>query len=211
MGGYENGSQASRRTAELMKDVLESIESEEGIESLLIKEIKRIDKEVKKEYAAADNGGSGTTLAAALIFGKHMHWIGVGDSRIYIIRGEEIVQVTQDHTYKMQLRRSVEKGLIPSGFAEKHPQRNALTSYIGSGDIKYISTNKAGLDLKPGDIVLLCSDGLVKSLDDGRISKIIRDCLGDMNAAARQLTVQAFDSSDGSKDNTTVVLMKFNE
>ena len=211
MGGLENGSKASRIATDLLKDAFNRINTEEKIETILIKEIDHIDFCVKEECTTPEGGRSGTTLVAAVILGKHLHWVGVGDSRIYVLRGKEIVQVTQDHTFKMLLREDVDKGLIPQEVADEHPQRNALTSYVGSGNIEYINTNKAGLDLIHGDVVLLCSDGLVKSLSDEGIASIIHDHYGDMNEAAQQLTLQSFDSSDGAKDNTTVVLMQFFE
>jgi len=211
MGGLENGSKASRLATDLMRDVMERIKADDNIEAVLINEIYRIDSCVNKECATENGGGGGTTLVAALILGRNLHWVGVGDSRVYIMRGREIVQVTQDHTYEMQLRKSVEEGLLPQEVADEHPQRNALISYIGSGNVQHINTNKAGLEMMHGDIVLLCSDGLVKSLADERIADIVYANYGDMKEAAKQLTLRSFDSSDGSKDNTTVVLMQFVE
>jgi len=213
MGGLENGDIASRLATDLMKVVLENthMHKSNSIEAMFIDEIDRIDMCIRKECTPKDGGNAGTTLVAALILGKQLYWVGVGDSRIYILRGEEFVQVTQDHIYKMQLLKDVDRGLIPQEAADEHPQRNALISYVGSGNIQYINTNKSGLDLLHGDIVLLCSDGLVKSLDDGRIATIIKNNYGDMKEAAQQLTLQSFDSSDGGKDNTTVVLMQYFE
>ena len=211
MGGLENGSKASQLATELTKDVFERIQSDDRIEALLIREIDRIDQCVMKECGGGDGLTAGTTLVAAMVLGKHLHWIGVGDSRIYVMRGDEIVQVTQDHTYMMKLQKSVEDGLISQEVADTHPQRGALISYVGSGSIQYVNTNKAGLSLIHGDIVLLCSDGLTKSLDDKRIAAIIRTWYGDMKKTAQQLILQAFDTGSGAKDNTTVVLMQYLE
>jgi len=210
MGGLENGSLASRLATDMLKDVLEKVHTEENIEAIFKNVIYEIDFRVKEE-CTNEGGAGGTTLVAAIILGKHLHWVGVGDSRVYVLRGKEIVQVTQDHIFKMQLLENVDRGLIPQEVADEHPQRNALISYVGSGDIKYINTNKAGLDLIHGDVVLLCSDGLTKSLSDERISGIVQEYYGGMKEAAQQLTLQSFDSGDGAKDNTTVVLMQFFE
>ena len=209
MGGLENGGKASILATDLMKEVFESIQTPERIEALLLEEIRKIDLRVKKEVGKGGGFNAGTTLVAAMILGKQLYWIGVGDSRVYVLRGEEIVQVTQDHNYEAQLRKSVEQGLISQKDADAHPQKAALTSFVGSGNIRFINTNKAGLDLLNGDMVLLCSDGLTKSLDDENIAEIMRTNFGDMQEAAKQLTLQSFDSGDGAKDNTTVVLMQY--
>ena len=211
MGGLENGSKASQLATELMKDVFEKIRTEDGIEELLLQEIDKIDMRVMEECGTSEGLHAGTTLVAAMILGNHLHWVGVGDSRIYVMRGEEIVQVTQDHTFMMKLNKSVEDGLISREEADAHPQRGALISYVGSGSIQYVNTNKAGLVLLHGDIVLLCSDGLTKSLDDESILSIIQTWYGDMKETAQQLTLQSFDLGDGAKDNTTVVLMQYLE
>ena len=211
MGGLENGSKASLLATELMKEVFEKIQTEEGIEALLLKEIDKIDIQVMEECGISEGLHTGTTLVAAMILGNRLHWVGVGDSRIYVMRGDEIVQVTQDHTFMMKLKKSVEEGLISQEDADAHPQRGALISYVGSGNIQYVNTNKAGLDLLHGDIILLCSDGLTKSLDDESIVNIIQTWYGDMKETAQQLTLQSFDLGDGAKDNTTVVLMQYLE
>jgi protein phosphatase len=212
MGGLENGDKASLLVTEHMSRILENIHpDDDAIETRLIEEMYVIDRRVLDECRSENGGNAGTTLVAALILGNLLHWVGVGDSRIYILRQGEIVQVTQDHTYMLLLQKKVEEGLISAEDAEENPQKGALISYIGSGDVQYINSNKAGLVLLHGDIVLLCSDGLTKSLDDARIADIVHMYYGNMKEAAQQLTLQSFDSSDGSKDNTTVVLMQYFE
>ena len=211
MGGLENGDKASKLAAEKFTDFFVGVNSSDGIEKLLLREIDIIDLQIKEECGFGDGMMAGTTVVAALILGKQLHWIGVGDSRIYVLRGDEIVQVTTDHVFKLKLLEKVDLGLITQEEADSHPQRGALISYVGSGDIKYINTNKSGLDLVHGDVVLLCSDGLIKALNDNQIAEIIKTWYGDMKEAANQLTLQAFDSSDGGKDNITVVLMQYLE
>ncbi|MDR3304685.1 MAG: protein phosphatase 2C domain-containing protein [Clostridiales Family XIII bacterium] len=211
MGGLENGDKASRLAADLMAGVFDSIRSEEGVEARLVEEVHNIDTRVRSECRPESGGNTGTTLVAALILGNRLHWVGVGDSRIYILRSGEIVQVTKDHTYMLELMKKAEEGLISPEEAEAHPQKGALISFIGCGNIQHINTNKAGLDLLHGDVVLLCSDGLTKSLPDQRIAEIVKTYYGDMKEAAQQLTLQSFDSSDGPKDNTSVVLMQYLE
>ena len=211
MGGLDNGDKASKLTTELIKEVFDNVTTDEGLETYLINEVGKIDLRVREECGFGDSMTTGTTLVAALIFRNYLHWIGIGDSRIYVLRGDEIVQVTQDHTFMMTLKKQVEDGLITQEEADTHPQRGALISHIGSGTIRHINSNKAGLRLLHGDIALLCSDGLVKSLDDDEIVSIIQGSYGNMKEAADRLTLMAFDSSDGGKDNTTVVLMQYLE
>jgi protein phosphatase len=152
---------------------------------------------------------SGTTLTAALIYGDRLHWASVGDSRIYILRGGDIVQVSRDHNYSMLLREYVRQGRMEADDAESHPMRGALVSFIGSGNVRYIDTNRTPFALESGDIVLLCSDGLVKSLADEEIQDVVNAGYGDMASAAKSLTLAAFDKGSGSKDNISVILMQY--
>ena len=211
MGGLEDGEKASRIAVDLFSAALEGITGEESIERIFMDEIHKIDASICAA-CGFDPGGmprSGTTLSAVLIYGQNLYWASVGDSRIYILRGEDMVQVSRDHNYAMILNDYVRQGKLSAEEAKGHPKKGALISFVGSGQVRYIDLNTAPFVLSPGDIVLLCSDGLIKSLSDAEIHKIIRRNYGDMDAAAKELTRLAFDTGDGAKDNTSVILMQY--
>jgi protein phosphatase len=208
MGGMENGEKASSLAVQRLAEDLDALESDEGAGVFFQDEIMMLDSLVAGE-CAGERGAAGTTLTAALIYGENLHWASVGDSRIYIVRGDDIVQVNRDHNYMMVLMDQVRSGRITLAEANENPKKGALISFVGAGCVRYMDINSIPFKLLHGDIVLLCSDGLIKSLTNGEIKDIILDNYGDMNTAAHELTIQAFDKGEGSKDNTSVVLMQY--
>ncbi|MDR1272733.1 MAG: protein phosphatase 2C domain-containing protein [Clostridiales Family XIII bacterium] len=210
MGGLDNGEKASNMAVYMVKESLENLESFEDIPSFFAEEAARIDLAIQEE-CSGEGKSAGTTLTAVVIFGGDLYWASVGDSRIYIIREGDIVKVNRDHTYMMLLRESVRKGNITPEEAENHPLKASLISFLGSGHIRYIDTNENPFRLVRGDIVLLCSDGLTKSLTPAEILDVVESHYGDMDSAANDLVIKAFDSSDGPKDNTSVVLLQYFE
>jgi len=153
--------------------------------------------------------GSGTTLLTVLLHGSSLYWLSVGDSRIYIIRGNEIVQTTKDHNYALELQEKVDAGLLSQEEANNDPKKDHLISYIGAPFLEHIDINRSPFQMQYNDIVLLCSDGLTKSLYDDEILEIITQSGSNLSETARLLTVEAFDRSPGALDNTTVVLMQY--
>jgi serine/threonine protein phosphatase PrpC len=152
--------------------------------------------------AAVETGaiGMGTTLTSALILeDERKVYIGhVGDSRAYLISGGEIRQVTEDHSLAGEL---VRNGAITEEAAMSHPARNALTAALGTEMSVPIAIYEE--DLCPGDVVVLCTDGLTGLVN----SKEIREMT---SAIARKEVAQKFvDTANqrGGYDNVTVVLM----
>jgi protein phosphatase len=208
MGGMEMGGDASRLVVESLASNLPAIESCENINAFFEDAIHNLDAEITNRYG---RGTSGTTLSAAVVEGNRLYWASVGDSRIYILRKDEIVQVTRDHNYMLKLKDEVSKGIITDEEANANPKKEALISYIGAGGIELIDSNKDPFMLENGDIVLMCSDGLTKSLSDADIARIISEHYGDIRETARLLPLFAFDAGSGSKDNTSVILIQYLE
>ena len=116
-------------------------------------------------------GQTGSTLAAAVIKDDELYWVSVGDSRIYLYRRGEMTQLTTDHDYARELAREAALGNISPEEAATHPQRQALTSYLGLPFLSEIDRNEDPIILEPGDRILLCSDGLYKTIPDEEISQ----------------------------------------
>jgi protein phosphatase len=212
MGGMKNGELASSLAVRRLAEDMDALDSDEGIAEFFKNEIMTLDSLVAAECGGEDGAGAGTTLTAAIIFEDRLHWASVGDSRIYLIRGEDIAQVNRDHNYrKMILAEHVRQGRMTAEEADQHPRRDALVSFLGAGCVRYMDVNSAPFKLLHGDVTLLCSDGLTKSLTDEEIKDTVLENYGDLNAAARALTLGAFDKGDGSKDNTSVILMQYFE
>jgi protein phosphatase len=128
------------------------------------------------------------------------HIAHLGDSRAYLYRAGELKQLTRDHTL---VQKFVQRGLIDAVTALTHPERHILTKGLGMGvDMKPELTSTP---VTPEDIILLCSDGLTKMLDDASIASILSLAAGDPHQACHSLTEQALNR--GGEDNVTVIVV----
>ena len=142
--------------------------------------------------------GAGTTVTAAVVLNDMLHVASVGDSRAYLIRDGQIARLTRDHTLTQQ---RVDQGLIAPEQADLDPGRNVLTRSLGAGPTVQVDVFPP-LRLAPGDIVLLCSDGLTDMLEDTEIARVVGD--SPPKRAARRLIAAA--NSRGGFDNIAVVV-----
>ena len=131
--------------------------------------------------------------------GEHVTFGHVGDSRAYRVRDDELEQLTDDHSLVGELIRS---GKLTREEADVHPQRSVITRALGTDPDVDVDTFV--VDAKPGDIYLLCSDGLSGMVSDESILSIVRDNRRDLQAAAKALIAAA--NRGGGDDNITVVV-----
>jgi len=210
MGGLEGGEAASSTAAQAMAAALINMDPGCDIPVFLAKQALHINKLVHDlPFESEDGNGAGTTIVAAVIVDKNLYWLAIGDSRIYIIRQNEIETVTRDHSYSMELDELVRTGRMTPQDAAADPMRDALISFLGVADLKLIDCNQNPFILDPGDIVLLCSDGLYRSLSEHDIMDVIKRHGDDIEECARVLPLYAYDKSPGGQDNTSVVILKY--
>jgi protein phosphatase len=205
MGGMESGGAASQLAVEVFKN-----EFKQGITDIprFLEDTIRLAGREVNEFT---KGAGGTTLAAVIADHNKLYWGAVGDSRIYILRKGEIAQLTRDHNYFLTLSEQVKKKEITEKEAKSNPKKDALISFIGMDNLKLIDISPAPLTLQTGDIILLCSDGLTKTLTNEEISEIIFENYGNVEETARLLPVETFDRSPGGQDNIAVVLIQYDK
>jgi PPM family protein phosphatase len=145
--------------------------------------------------------GMGTTLVALAVDGDAAWVAHVGDSRCYRMRDLTLEQVTLDHSL---VEEQVRMGSITADEAARSPLRNVITRAVGSQ--RSITADIAELDLKPGDVILLCSDGLTRELTTGEMVTIL-SAEGDLHAACEKLIDAA--NRSGGNDNITCMLVRF--
>jgi len=158
--------------------------------------------------------GMGATAACAWVIGDQLYTAHVGDSRIYLIREHRITQLTRDHTW---IQEALETGAIDRAAVKNHPNLHVIRRYLGSNippqpDLRlYLAPGEGdqraranqGLMLGPGDVVLLCTDGLSDLLSDSEIMNMLYGrSLQQASAALVELACQR-----GGHDNITVILM----
>jgi serine/threonine protein phosphatase PrpC len=153
----------------------------------------------KKEYL-----GMATTVVAVLVDGKSANLAHVGDSRVYLLRECKLKQLTNDHSW---VNEQLESGAISPDQARSHPLRNVVTRALGGRP--ELQVDLQAHEIKPQDVLLLCSDGLTSMLPDEDIGRIVCEKGADIDAAARALVDEA--NERGGEDNITVLLMKFEE
>ena len=150
----------------------------------------------------AESRGMGTTMTAVLIDGNAAVIGHVGDSRAYLVRGDTITQLTRDHSWVAE---KVRQGLITEAEARDHKWRNVITNALGSRP--QLRLDLFGIDLKDGDLLLLCSDGLSNMLTDQEMLELIRAEANTPLGALSQKLVDAANEA-GGPDNISVVLAK---
>jgi serine/threonine protein phosphatase PrpC len=199
MGGAAAGEVASSTAIEGLRDAF-STAGEETPEGLI--EAARSANRAVWERAEANPAmrGMGTTLVAlALVDGGRLAAVNIGDSRLYLLRGDEFRQVTSDHNLVAEL---VAEGRISKEEAEVHPRRNIMTRALGVDP--YVDVDLFVEDPHPGDRYLLCSDGLPRELRDEHIVAILRR-FADPGDAAKELVEEA--KRRGGNDNITTVVV----
>lgn len=212
MGGMEGGELASQTAVRMLAEDFEE-ELEENIPEFYRKEAVKMDTAVAR--LSGESGKpmhAGTTIVSIIIIEDKLYWLSVGDSRIYIFRGNEFVQVNQEHNYKMYLDLELQAGRISEQeYQERIAKGDALISYLGIGNLSLMDINPVPFRLQGGDTILLCSDGLYKRLDDTEILEIIKCGLPDVEEAAHELTRVVMEKTFGSQDNTSVILIQYNQ
>jgi PPM family protein phosphatase len=198
MGGAQAGEVASRLAAEALRDDGGDGSGEDRVNELVQTANRRVYERATADAAAS---GMGTTVTVALV-GDDQVTIGhVGDSRAYLIRGGELTQLTEDHSLVGELIRS---GKLSREEAESHPQRSVITRALGTDPD--VDVDVFGVPAEPGDLFLLCSDGLTTMVGDGAILGVVEQHADDLDAAARALVGTA--NRGGGEDNITVVFFE---
>ncbi len=208
MGGMENGELASSDVVVYMANQYGANGRIQDVGTYLEKTAYKVNEMIYDRYVS-QGMRVGTTFITTYVDGNQLYWMSVGDSRIYIIRDGEIARLTKDHNYSMELQMMVEKGTMTQEEADSNPQKEALVSYIGIDQLEYIDVSKRPLELLPNDTILLCSDGLTKSISDDKILETLLAQGQSLNEEAHRLIAIALDNNMGSQDNTTVVLMRY--
>ncbi len=144
--------------------------------------------------------GMGTTFVAATICGETMYVANIGDSRLYLISGEEISQVTQDHSLVEEM---IRRGELRREDGRFHPNKNVITRAMGAN--VGVVPDFFEVYLKEGDIILLCSDGLSNMMDDTEIFSVVKMHREDVAKAGEELLRLA--NEYGGRDNISIVLV----
>ena len=198
MGGHNAGDYASKHAIERIVEEVEK--SKDSPVETLERAIQSANRYIRvKSRENEDMNGMGTTVVAATITDDVMYVANVGDSRLYIIN-TEIKQITVDHSLVEEM---VRMGGINREQAREHQDKNIITRAIGAEDELEIDFFQ--VQLKKGDFILLCSDGLTNMIEDEDIRMIL---LGQKDIVGKAEALVEAANRNGGKDNITVVLIE---
>lgn len=207
MGGLSCGEEASRIAVQHFVREYLSVNGEESLPGRLNRSISIANTAVfDLAYNGREDYELGTTLVAVAVFNDQLYWISVGDSRIYLFRDEKLKQLTDDHIYANHLEADVASGRISRDEANAHPEKDYLTSYLGLPSLTEIDQNLEPLQLKGGDIILLCSDGLYDTLQENEIVATLKRRTPNI---AEELVKATMEKNNKYQDNVTVITLKF--
>ena len=203
MGGARAGEVAARLAAAALEEAGTQTRGEPGVTAMIVEANRRIWERALADPATA---GMGTTVTAALVdTDSGTVAIGhVGDSRAYLLRDGALEQLTTDHSLVAEL---VSSGVLTPEEAERHPQRSAITRALGTEPT--VEVEVLTIAGQPGDLFLLCSDGLPTMLSDGEVAAALEAAERDPATAGEALVVAA--NAQGGEDNITVVLFELAE
>jgi len=201
MGGHQRGEVASQTAIELLNDLF-ARDRPEDVAQALKQAYRRANEAIFQQAALTPDGGPmGTTLVAAVIAGKYVTIANIGDSRAYLVRANQLTQITQDHSLVAE---QVAQGQLTEEAARHSPRRNIVTQSLGTTvalDRRMPSIYE--LVLLPEDRLLLCSDGFFDVLtNDDYVTSVVSD---DAQASATQLVTLA--SQRGAADNVSAVIV----
>lgn len=214
MGGHAAGDVASQivvqeffKELRLYTDDTPFLEGNVG--SILRYAMERANHKVARHSdSLPDQRGMGATLVAPLIVRNRLYWISVGDSPLYLLRGNRMTRLNQEHSMARRLDGMVLNGLITQREADQNPDRDCVTSVLFGAVVPEVDCRDHPIDLADGDILIVASDGLL-FLDEPRIATLVHNARNrpSVEISARLLQ-EIRDTDDPDQDNVCLCVVK---
>jgi PPM family protein phosphatase len=214
MGGYNAGEVASGMATTVLVTELQhlleertphEIDAESGLplaQRLLREQIAKANTSIyQASQSQPQYAGMGTTLVVALFYDNRMTVAHIGDSRLYRLRGEELRQITRDHSL---LQEQIDSGMITPEQAKMSQNKNLVTRALGIDPV--VEPEIHEYETHPGDIYLLCSDGLCDMVSDEDMGMVLQTLSSNLKLCAEHLVQMANDN--GGRDNVSVILVR---
>ena len=205
MGGMKHGGEASRNAVDAFLKAYQAKKLEETIPAALQRSVRETNAQVvelARQLGAVE--GIGTTLIATVLHKSFLYYISVGDSGLFHLSRGTLRLMNHPHVFGRFLDQAVARGVMTEQAALEHPERDALTSFIGAEPLEEIDANPDPLRLSPGDTILLASDGLFNTLSVMEIRKVME---GDPRKWPDLLIARTRDKENEFQDNVTVVTL----
>lgn len=200
MGGHEKGDVASL----LISETLEKIERTDFFADFVDEIEDRLSSVNQKLQLMAGDGVIGSTVAGIALQQQHALFYWAGDSRIYLLRDKKLNQLSIDHTYTQEL---IDQGRLTLEKASEHPQKNIITRAVGADSELFIDFEM--IELRHGDLFLVCSDGIEKELSHDDMQAILNTYRRKPQKAGQVVLDEVLER--GARDNVTFVLVEIEE
>ena len=199
MGGAQAGEVASELAASALRgEDSNGLDGTARVDALIQEANRRIFDRASTDPTAS---GMGTTMTVALVEEMTVAIGHVGDSRAYLVRGEQMEQLTEDHSLVNELLKS---GKLSEEEAQIHPQRSVITRAVGTDPD--VDVDGFTIEAEDGDVFLICSDGLTDMVDDEEILELLHHHRDDLDKAVKSLVAAA--NRGGGDDNITAVAFR---
>ena len=214
IGGHRSGEVASEMTVNLISQIVSQSDGGHPLAIFQQGFYAVSEKIVEQAELDASQKGMGATAACVWIIDKQLYIAYAGDSRIYLLRGKRIQQLSRDHTW---VQEALDKGILSRAAIKSHPNLHVIRRYIGSseppepdlrlylrpGETDHEARANQGMILAPGDVVLVCTDGLTDLVNDNEIVNMLQ------GRSLKQMAKALIDLANqrGGHDNITVLLL----
>ncbi len=198
MGGAQAGEVASQLAASALEAGDSGLEGTKRIDALIQEANRLIYDRASTDPTAS---GMGTTMTVALVEGMTVAIGHVGDSRAYLVRGELMEQLTEDHSLVNELLKT---GKLSEEEAQVHPQRSVITRAVGTDPD--VDVDGFTIEAEEGDVFLICSDGLSDMVEDEEILELVHSNRDDLDKAVKALVAAA--NKGGGEDNITAIAFR---
>lgn len=215
IGGHRAGEVAASIAVEMISQAIAESDASQPTAIMQAAILQASQAILAQSESDEDKEGMGTTAACIWVIEERMYVASVGNSRIYLLRNEQLIQVNKDHTW---VQEAIDAGALTPGQAREHPHANVIRRFLGSkqplevdlrlrlrpnDSDKQAATNQ-GAQLQPGDRLMICSDGLNDMVDDEEIRHILVN--HEIKPSVYHLIERA--NQQGGKDNITVVVLE---
>ncbi|MCD8146826.1 MAG: serine/threonine-protein phosphatase [Clostridiales bacterium] len=206
MGGLANGGAVSRLLVDTLQRSFVQRPMDTDPAPWLLELLGDANRQVNQLLEGKEPSGS--TLVMALVQGDRLYHLSVGDSRLYLSRGEGLILLNREQTYGRKLDLTLLKEILPASAVASHPQRRSLTNYVGMGDLEEVDRNTIPVTLLPGDTVLLLSDGVFNTLTEAEIVSALRS---NPDTAAIRLERMVLERHKPYQDNFSGILYRYGQ
>lgn len=206
MGGLNNGGRISSLAVTVCQNLFHAMPEYLPAAEMLLEMATQVNREVNHFLSGKERGGS--TLVSAIIRGNMLHFLTIGDSRIYLYRNGALLQLNREHVYKEELALQAVNGRMPVGRIGLDPQAKSLTSYLGNGHIVHLDRNTEGIRLIDKDKIILASDGVFGTLIPEQMEKALKLSSEEATVKIREIVEEA---KKPYQDNYTAVVLEYRE